>query len=114
MVIKTGRYGEFLACTQYPKCRHTRPIPLGVRCPKCGKGDLSERRTKRGRSFFGCSTYPACDFSTWYRPTPVRCPSCGHLGAEQRSTKARGEYRRCLKCEHTFEVEEAAEQPATS
>jgi DNA topoisomerase-1 len=110
MVIKTGRYGEFLACTKYPECKHTRPIPLGVSCPKCGKGDLSERRTRRGRSFYGCTRYPECDFSTWYRPGPDTCPSCGHVGAERRVTKSRGEYRRCLKCEHEFTVEE--ETPA--
>jgi DNA topoisomerase-1 len=112
MVIKTGRYGEFLACTRYPECKHTRPIPLGVACPKCGKGDLSERRTKRGRSFFGCTRYPECDFSTWFRPVPDTCPSCGHVGAERRVTKSRGEYRRCLKCENEFTVEE--ESPAST
>jgi DNA topoisomerase-1 len=98
MVIKTGRYGEFLACTRYPECKHTRPIPLGVKCPKCGDGDLAERRTRRGRSFFGCSNYPDCGFSTWYRPVPEACPHCGYVGLEKRMTKARGEYRKCLKC----------------
>jgi DNA topoisomerase-1 len=112
MVIKTGRYGEFLACTTYPKCKHTRPVPLGVKCPKCTKGDLTERRTRRGRSFFGCTRYPECDFSTWYRPVPDTCPSCGHEGAERRITKARGEYRRCLACEHEFTVEDAATDTA--
>lgn len=91
MVIKTGRYGEFLACTRYPECKHTRPIPLGVKCPKCGDGELAERRTKRGRSFFGCSNYPACDFSTWYRPVPETCPDCKYLGAEKRFIKSRGD-----------------------
>jgi len=104
-------YGEFLACTGYPECKTTRPIPLGVKCPKCKEGDLAERRTKRGRSFFGCSRYPDCDFSTWYRPTPVTCPSCGFVGAEMRSTKARGEYRRCLACETEFAAEEGATTP---
>jgi DNA topoisomerase-1 len=113
MVIKTGRYGEFLACTRYPECKHTRPIPLGVSCPQCG-GDLTERRTKRGRSFFGCSNYPNCTFSTWYRPVPDECPECGYGGAEFRSTKARGEYRRCLKCENEFTVEESAAEPVTT
>ncbi|MDH4045818.1 MAG: type I DNA topoisomerase [Gemmatimonadota bacterium] len=112
MVIKTGRFGEFLACTGYPECKTTRPIPLGVKCPKCKDGELAERRTKRGRSFFGCSRYPDCDFSTWYRPTPVTCPSCGYLGAEMRSTKTRGDYRRCLACETEFVVEEGAPAPA--
>ena len=114
MVIKTGRFGEFLACTRYPQCKHTRPIPLGVKCPKCGTGDLSERRTRRGRSFFGCMRYPECDFSTWYRPVPDTCPACGHIGAERRVTKARGEYRKCLKCEHEFTVEGAAPHADTA
>jgi len=112
MVIKTGRYGEFLACTMYPKCTHTRAIPLGVKCPTCGVGDLSERRTRRGRSFFGCSRYPQCDFSTWYRPVPDQCPSCGHVGSEVRASKARGEYRRCLKCDDEFPVAEEASAAA--
>ncbi len=106
MVIKTGRYGEFLACTKYPECKHTRPIPLGVKCPQSNH-ELAERRTRRGRTFFGCSGYPDCDFSTWYRPVPDKCPECGYEGAEQRSTKARGEYRRCIKCSHEFAVDEA-------
>ena len=108
MVVKTGRYGEFLACTKYPKCKHTRPVPLGVDCPSCPSGDLAERRTRRGRSFFGCSNYPKCEFSTWYRPAAETCPSCGNVGAETRSTKTRGDYFRCLKCEHEFEPKEAS------
>jgi DNA topoisomerase-1 len=111
MVIKTGRYGEFLACTRYPKCKHTRPIPLGVKCPRCGS-DLAQRRTKKGRSFYGCTSYPDCDFSTWHRPVPDTCPDCGNEGAEQRSTKARGEYRRCLKCSNEFPVQEAVAEVA--
>jgi DNA topoisomerase-1 len=114
MVIKTGRYGEFLACTRYPECKHTRPIPLGVKCPTCGTGDLAERRTRRGRSFFGCSSYPDCTFSTWHRPVPDACPECGYVGAEKRSTKARGEYRKCLKCAHEFAVPEGTPAGAAS
>ena len=113
MVIKTGRYGEFLACTRYPECKNTRPVPLGVKCPKCKEGDLTERRTRRGRSFFGCARYPKCDFSTWYRPVPDVCPRCGHVGAERRGTKARGEYRRCLECGHEFTVEEVPQEAAS-
>jgi DNA topoisomerase I len=109
MVIKTGRYGEFLACTRYPKCKHTRPVPLGVKCPKCGVGDLAERRTRKGRNFFGCLRYPDCDYSTWNRPVPVACPSCGFLGMEERQSKSGGgATRKCLKCGHEVTVEEAA------
>ena len=107
MVVKTGRYGEFLACTNYPKCQHTRPVPLGVKCPRCVTGDLAARRTRRGRTFFGCARYPECDFTTWHVPVPETCPSCGNVGAEKRSTKARGEYLRCLKCEHQFSAEDS-------
>jgi DNA topoisomerase-1 len=111
MVIKTGRFGEFLACTRYPDCKGTRSVPLGMKCPKCDVGDLAERRTKRGKSFWGCIRYPACDFSTWNRPVPDTCPSCGWVGMEKRITKADGETRTCLKCQHklvVLEPEEAA------
>jgi DNA topoisomerase-1 len=107
MVIKTGRYGEFLACTGYPKCRNTRPLPLGIKCPKCGEGDLAERRSKRGRKFYGCSRYPACDFTVWNRPVSEPCPSCGFHGAEAKESKTRGAYRKCLKCGTEFAAEAA-------
>ncbi|MGH7546679.1 MAG: type I DNA topoisomerase [Gemmatimonadales bacterium] len=117
MVIKTGRYGEFLACTRYPKCKHTRPVPLGVKCPKCGVGDLAERRTRKGRNFFGCLRYPECDYSIWNKPVPVACPSCGFVGMEERQSKTGGggATRKCLKCGHEITVEEspAAESVAS-
>ena len=109
MVIKTGRFGEFLACTTYPACKGTRAIPLGMKCPKCLEGDLAERRTKRGKSFWGCSRYPACDFSTWNRPVPDTCPQCGWVGMEKKINKAEGESRTCLKCGHKLIVAEPEE-----
>jgi DNA topoisomerase-1 len=109
MVIKTGRFGEFLACTTYPKCKGTRSIPMGLKCPKCPTGDLTERRTKRGKSFWGCLRYPECDFSTWNRPVPETCPACGWLGMEKRISKAEGESRTCLKCGHRIVVAEPEE-----
>ncbi len=113
MVIKTGRFGEFLACTTYPECKGTRSIPLGMKCPKCDVGDLAERRTKRGKSFWGCIRYPACDFSTWNRPVPETCPSCGWVGMEKKVSKAEGETRTCLKCQHRIVVMDAEEAAAT-
>ncbi|HJU66774.1 MAG TPA: type I DNA topoisomerase [Gemmatimonadaceae bacterium] len=103
MLIKHGRYGRFMACSRYPECKHTRPIPLGVKCPKDG-GDLTERRSRRGKIFFGCANYPNCDFVSWNRPVAERCPECGFEGAEAKSTKARGEFRKCLKCGNEWDV----------
>jgi DNA topoisomerase-1 len=103
MLIKHGRYGRFMACSRYPECKHTRPIPLGVKCPKDG-GDLTERRSRRGKIFFGCANYPNCDFVSWNRPVAERCPECGFEGAEAKATKARGEFRKCLKCGNEWDV----------
>ena len=113
MVIKTGRFGEFLACTRYPECKGTRSMPLGMKCPKCDVGDLAERRTKRGKSFWGCVRYPACDFSTWNRPVPDTCPNCGWVGMEKKVSKAQGESLTCLKCRHQVVVMDAEEAAAT-
>jgi DNA topoisomerase I len=109
MVIKTGRFGEFLACTTYPKCKGTRSISMGLKCPKCPTGDLTERRTKRGKSFWGCLRYPDCDFSSWNRPVPETCPACGWLGMEKKINKAEGETRKCLKCGHRIVIAEPEE-----
>lgn len=78
LVIKSGRYGKFIACPMYPKCTYRRSIvkKLDVKCPKCG-GDVVERRSKKGRTFYGCSNYPNCNFVAWNRPSKVSCPMCG-------------------------------------
>ena len=76
MVIRDGRYGRFLSCSTYPKCKNVKPIPIGVDCPRCG-APLTARRSKRGRTFYGCSGYPECDFTLWSRPLPEPCPTCG-------------------------------------
>ena len=109
MVIKTGRFGEFLACTTYPQCKGTRSIPLGIKCPKCIEGDLAERRTKRGKSFWGCIRYPACDFSTWNKPLPEPCAECGWVGLEKKMSKAEGDMRICMKCGNRTVVAEPEE-----
>lgn len=86
MVIKHGRYGRFLACPGFPECRNTKPLleKTGARCPRCG-GEIVQRRTRRGRVFYGCANYPECDFTTWDRPTPETCPQCGTFLVEKRS-----------------------------
>ncbi|HET7559472.1 MAG TPA: topoisomerase DNA-binding C4 zinc finger domain-containing protein, partial [Limnochordia bacterium] len=85
MVIKWGRYGKFLACPGFPECKNTKPLltDIGVACPSCS-GRLVERRTRRGRVFYGCERYPECDFTSWKRPVNARCPRCGKLMVERR------------------------------
>jgi len=90
MIVKHGRFGAFLSCSKYPDCKTMKPIlkSTGVRCPKCDKGDIVERRSKRGRTFFGCETYPACDFVLWKKPTGEKCAECSSLmiyGAQEKT-----------------------------
>jgi DNA topoisomerase-1 len=76
MIIKTGRYGKFLACSNYPECKNTKPLSTGLKCPQ-DRGDILERRSRKGRPFWSCSNYPACRFVLWYKPIHVKCPQCG-------------------------------------
>lgn len=104
MVVKYGRFGKFLACTGYPECTNTQALveKTGGVCPKCG-ADLVVRRSKRGRTFYGCRAYPTCDFVTWWRPTEKACPNCGSSMAMKK--KARQETLVCLKEDCGFEEE---------
>jgi DNA topoisomerase-1 len=80
MVVKHGRFGKFLACPNYPECKNTKPLlkTIGIPCSYCKDGEIVERRTKKGRVFYGCSNYSDCEFTSWYRPVQEKCPSCGH------------------------------------
>ncbi|MGC2424280.1 MAG: type I DNA topoisomerase [Nitrospirota bacterium] len=111
MVIKSGRFGKFMACSAYPGCKTTKPIPLGVKCPKCG-GELSERRTKGGKSFYGCSNYPKCDFASWDRPLPRKCPECGGPYLVEKYSKKDGLRIVCPNKECTYKEEPAVEKAA--
>ena len=77
MAVKRGRYGLFLACQAYPDCKGTRPVSIGVKCPNNCGGYVAERRSHRGRIFYGCSSYPNCTFASWDRPVTGPCPVCG-------------------------------------
>ncbi len=108
--IRYGRFGKFVGCTRFPECRYTRPFynKLGVPCPQCG-GELLEKKSRRGRTFYGCSNWPTCNFTTWKRPLTVRCPHCGGILVQDDRENAR-----CLKCEAIvpiaeLELEEASE-----
>ena len=96
LAVKDGRYGEFTACSAYPECKYIKLKEVGLECPreKCG-GQVVERRSRRGRTFFGCSNYPKCDFVTWYRPVAESCPSCGKPYVLEKTTKREGTTRFC-------------------
>lgn len=99
MVIKHGRYGNFLACPGYPECQNAKPIVEEVEapCPKCG-GKVLKKRSKKGKIFFGCSSYPQCDFVSWNEPSKDPCPECGNYMVLKYS-KAKGNYAQCSNSE---------------
>lgn len=99
MVIKRGRFGEFLACPNYPDCKNTKPIVknLNVNCPKCN-GIVQVKKSKKGKTFYGCSNYPNCDFVSWYEPVNETCPACGAMKVKKVS-KAKGTYTVCPNAE---------------
>jgi DNA topoisomerase-1 len=78
LVLRQGSYGEFVSCSGYPKCKYVKQNLIeGLKCPKCGTGDLAERKARRGNLFWGCTNYPKCDFTTNYKPVAEKCPECG-------------------------------------
>jgi DNA topoisomerase-1 len=77
LVMKYGRYGEFTACSNYPTCKYVKQKTIGVKCPECSEGEVVERRSKRGKTFYGCSRYPDCNFVAWAKPVAEKCPDCG-------------------------------------
>lgn len=100
MVVKRGRYGAFLGCSKYPDCKNIEKIEnkTGIKCPKCGVGDIVERKSKKGRMFYGCNKYPSCDFALWNKPNGEKCPNCESLLV----FAAKGKIR-CSKKECKFE-----------
>ena len=113
MVYKYGRFGKFLACPGYPECKNAKPIQksLGSKCPKCGVGEVLERRSKKGRHFYGCNQYPKCDFVSWERPFKEPCPQCGSMQVV-RGGKNDPKQVVCLKegCGHTQNLPDADEE----
>ncbi|TMN23568.1 type I DNA topoisomerase [Lentibacillus cibarius] len=100
MVYKMGRYGKFMACSNFPECRNTKPIlkKIGVTCPRCKKGDIVERKSKKNRKFYGCDQYPECEFVSWDKPISRPCPKCGSLMVEKKTKK---ESRvQCTNCDY--------------
>jgi DNA topoisomerase-1 len=77
LVLKTGRFGEFTACSNYPTCKYVKQKTIGVKCPECSQGEIVERRSKKGKTFYGCNRWPECNFVAWSKPVPEKCPECG-------------------------------------
>ncbi|HUI89093.1 MAG TPA: type I DNA topoisomerase [Anaerolineales bacterium] len=101
LVIRYGRFGKFISCSNFPKCRYTEPWleKIGIKCPKDG-GDLVERKTRKGRTFYGCANYPTCDFTSWKKPLPDPCPKCGGLLVVANKREAQ-----CTNCTESFALE---------
>jgi DNA topoisomerase-1 len=117
MVYKYGRFGKFLACPGYPECKNTKPVrkTLGVKCPKCGTGEVLERKSKKGRVFYGCNLYPNCDFVSWERPFKNPCPKCGAMCSVKSVGGAKNSDSKqvvCLNsnCSYTAELEASSEK----
>jgi len=91
LILKVGRFGKFIACSNYPDCKFTKPIDLGINCPKddC-KGKIAARRSKKGRMFYGCTAYPNCDFVSWDKPVSEPCPKCNHVYTVEKWKKDEG------------------------
>ncbi|CAM3752395.1 type I DNA topoisomerase [Alkalicoccus chagannorensis] len=104
MVYKMGRYGKFMACSNFPECRNTKAIvkEIGVDCPKCQEGNVVERKSKKKRIFFGCDRYPECDFISWDKPIARACPKCEHMLVEKKTKK--GVHVQCSECDYKEEA----------
>jgi len=77
LALKTGRFGEFTACSNYPTCKYVKQKTIGVKCPECSEGEITERRSRKGKTFYGCNRYPDCKFVAWAKPVGEKCPRCG-------------------------------------
>lgn len=97
LVARNGPYGRFIHCERRPECKFTKPFTLGVACPKCGKGEIAEKRSRKGKLFYSCTRYPECDYAMWDRPRPEPCPNCGAPYTVEKPSKA-GLFMQCPAC----------------
>ena len=106
LVFRMGKFGKFISCSNFPKCRYTEPWleKIGVTCPTCGEGDVIEKRSKKGRKFYGCSRYPVCDFTSWDKPVEKPCPNCGGMLVEKGNNSLV-----CSNCKKRFPKEDKEE-----
>ena len=114
LVLKTGRFGEFTACSNYPACKYVKQKTIGVKCPECSEGEISERRSKKGKTFYGCVRYPDCKFVAWGKPIAEKCPNCGSPYLIEKWLKA-GPIWQCPnpECKHKMPAPQPAEAVAS-
>jgi len=98
LIIKNGRFGKFIACPNYPKCKFIKPITLGIKCPQCHEGEITEKKSKKGKYFYSCSKYPDCKYITNNKPIDLKCPKCDHYYIEERYSKEKGKFKKCPNC----------------
>lgn len=98
LILKDGRFGKFIACSNFPKCKYTEPFTIGIKCPECEDGQITEKKSKKGRYFYSCTNYPKCKFITNNKPVAITCPECGNHYMEEKKTKEKGEFKECPKC----------------
>ncbi len=107
LVARNGPYGRYIHCARRPECKYTKPFTLGVTCPECGKGEMAEKRSRKGKTFFSCTRYPECTFAMWDRPRPTACPDCGNPYLVEKIAKSGGSLQ-CPKCKARFPLEAPA------
>jgi DNA topoisomerase-1 len=98
LVVKQGRFGKFLGCSNYPKCKFTKKITLGITCPECKTGEITENISKKGKKYYSCSRYPECKFRSYYKPVSGKCPACGSEYLEEISKSGSDKIIRCSQC----------------
>ena len=108
MVVKTGRYGRFLACSGYPDCHNVKPFSLGISCPDCEEGDMVEKQSRKGKVFFGCNRYPKCKFASWDKPVDGPCPQCEAPLLYEKASRTGPPSLHCKVCDSRFENTQAA------
>ncbi len=119
LAVKRGRYGKFIGCTAYPKCKHMEPLEkprdTGVLCPECSKANLLERKSRRGKVFYSCARYPECKYAVWNEPVAEPCPDCSWPLLTIKTTKRRGREKVCpqKECSYSLSLEDPAEESSS-
>ena len=102
LVKKNGRYGKFIACSNYPKCKFSKPFTLSIKCPECSSGEITEKKSKKGKVFYSCTNYPKCKYITNRKPIDLKCPKCDYYFLEERYSKEKRKFKKCPKCGEEF------------